>query len=460
MKNDFAGVSFSIPYEIAVVRPLRQTTLKEREEGLRKAHYNTELIPQEMVYIDLKTDSGVSSLSTAQAATIMGADSLETTPEMAPEGSRSLRSLTEGFQELFGFPFVVPCTHGRTAERIWVKMHVKSGSVVPGNMLFPSTRFHIESNGAQVIDVISEQAYDLFSDYPFKGNIDIKKLAGVLKEHGREKVSCIYVELSVNSCGGHPVSLKNLKEVQSLARAHGVPLFLDACRILENSYLIKQREPGYQNRSIPEIVRETCSLADACTMSALKDFLAPTGGFMGMRDAQSFQRAYVQNFFDGTQLPAGAMDTIGTALAEISASPLYVASRVEQVSYLWRRLKGGIPVLCPQAGHAVFIDVKSFLPAIPPERHPAEALAAFVYSVSGIRITKGPPLAKSQTSRGIDLMRLAVPARRYVQGHMDDVAEALMYAYSRRAEIRGLKRLERPERSKFEPPLFEPAEAG
>ena len=455
MKNDFEGINFSIPYEIAVVRPLRRTTLREREEALRKAHYNTELIPQEMVYVDLKTDSGVSSFSTGQVVAIGGVEPMETTPEMAPEGNRAFGLLSDSFRELFGFPFVVPCTRGRAAERIWANIHVRKDSVVPGNMLFPSTRFHIESNGAKVIDVISGEAHDLFSGHPFKGNVDIKKLAAVLKEHGSEKVSCVYVELAVNSCGGHPVSLANLKEVQSLARAHRVPLFLDACRILENSYLIKQREAGYQGRSIPEIVRETCALADGCTLSALKDFLVPTGGFIGIRDAKSYQKAYAQNFYDGTQIPASAMDNITAALAEISGSPLYVASRVEQVTYLWRRLKGGIPVLTPSAGHAVFVDVKSFLPGISPEHHPAEALAAFVYAVSGVRITKGPPLAKSQIERGTELLRLAVPARRYVQGHMDDVAEALLYAYSRRDEIQPLKRLESPERSKYDPPFFD-----
>jgi len=458
MKNDFEGISFSIPYEIAVVRPLRQTTWGEREVALRKASYNTELIPQEMVYVDLKTDSGVSSFSTGQVAAVVGAESLETTPEMAPEGNRAFISLSKRFREIFGFPFVVPCTHGRAAERIWAKIHIRDGSVVAGNMLFPSTRFHIESNGAKVIDVSSEEAHALFSDHPFKGNVDTEKLATVLKECGREKVSCIYVELCVNSCGGHPVSLANLKEVKSLSQEHKIPLFLDACRILENSYFIKQRDPGYQGRSIQEIVRETCSLADGCAMSALKDFLVPIGGFIGMRDEKSYQKAYAQSFFDGAQPPSSAMDNINTALAEIFGSPLYVASRVEQVNYLWRRLKGGIPVLSPPAGHAVFIDAKSFLPRIPPEHHPAEALAAFIYSISGIRITKGPPLAQSQIARGIELLRLAVPARRYVQGHMDDVVEALLYAHSRRDEIQGLKRIEKSGRSKYDPPLFEPVE--
>jgi tyrosine phenol-lyase len=458
VKEGFKEMGFSIPYEIAVARPLRQTTLEEREEALKKACYNTELIPQGMVYIDLKTDSGVSSLSTSQVGAFMGSGNLEAGMEMAPESHAAFFMLSKRFQEIFGFPFVVPTTQGRAAERVWAKLHVREGSVVPGNMLFPSTRYHIESNRAKVVDVISEKAYDLLSDEPFKGDLDLKKLESVVKEHGPERVSCIYVELCVNSCGGHPVSLANLREVRSLTQAHKIPLFLDACRILENSYFIQQREPGYRQRTIPEIVGETCLLADGLTMSALKDFLVPMGGFIGIRDEKSYQKAYFQLFLDGGQPPGRALDGLSFALSEIFGSATYVQSRVDQVNYLWRKLSGSVPVLRPAAGHGVFIDARSFLPGVPPERHPAEALAAFIYAISGIRITKGPPLTQSQTARGIELLRLAIPARRYLQGHMDDVAEALLYAYSHRDEIRGLRPAEKPGRSKYDPPLFAPVE--
>jgi tyrosine phenol-lyase len=301
--------------------------------------------------------------------------------------------------------------------------------------------------------VISEFAHDLSSAQLFKGDVDLDKLAAVFKEHGAQ-VCCVYVELCVNSCGGHPVSLGNLKKVKAMAEAHKVPVFLDACRILENSYLIKQREPGYQNRSLQEIVQETCRLADGCTMSALKDFLVQAGGIIAMRDHASYQKASIQNFLGGSQPTGAAMEAMADALEEIFAGDSYVTSRVEQVNYLWRRLKDGIPILKPAGGHGVFIDAKSFLPHVAAENYPAEALAAFIYHVSGIRATKGPPLAPSQTARGVELLRLAVPARRYVQGHMDDVAEAVQYAYSRRGEIKGLKKLEKPGRSRFEPALF------
>ena len=454
--KEISGIQFSVPYEIAVVRPLRQTTLKERQEALEAAYYNTELIPQEMIYVDLKTDSGVSSLSTSQVSKLNTVGALEAGMEMAAEGNKAFIALSEQFQKIFGFPFMVPCAQGKAAERIWAKLHVKESAVVPGNMLFPSTRFHIESNGAKVVDVICDAAHDLFTDDLFKGNVDLEKLEAVFEEHGRDQVSCVYVELAVNSCGGHPVSLNNLKAIKTITRAHQTPLFLDACRILENSYFVKQREPGYQHRTIQEIVQETCACADGMTLSALKDFLVPAGGFIGMRDEASYQKAYLQNFLNGSQPPSMAMEMMNTALKEIFESEGYIASRVEQVNYLWRRLKGGIPIVTPPGGHAVFIEAKSFLPHVPSENHPADALAAFIYYVSGIRVTKGPPLAPSQTARGVELLRLAVPPRRYLQAHMDDVAEAILYAYSRRDEIKGLQRVDKPGRSKYEPTLFAP----
>lgn len=375
--------------------------------------------------------------------------------ELATEGNRAFITLAESFRQIFGFPYMVPVSQGRAAERVWTKIHIKPDTVVPGNMLFPSTRMHIESNGAKVADVISEAAHDFYADEPFKGNLDLERLQAIFNEHGREKLSCVYIELCVNSCGGHPVSMGNLKEVKKIAAAQNVPVFLDACRILENSYLVKLREPGYQNRSIREIIRETCSLADGCTMSALKDFLVPAGGIIAMRDEASYQKAHIQSFFNGSQAPSSAMEAIRIAMEEIFAADSYVADRVEQVHYLWRRLKGGIPILAPPGGHGIFIDAKGFLPHVAAEHHPAEALAAFIYHLSGIRLTKGPPLAPSQTKRGVQLLRLAVPARRYVQAHMDDVAEAVLYAYAHRNEIKGLRRIEKPGRSKYDPALFD-----
>ncbi len=458
MGDKFSDVKFSVPYEIAIVRPLRQTTRDERRTALRAAYYNIELIPQELIYVDFKTDSGVSSFSTEQVARLLGAGPFESGLEMAEEGSGAFRSLAEKFRERFGFPYMLPVSQGRAAERLWAKLHVKSGTVVPGNMLFPSTRYHVEANGGKVLDVINDAAHDLTSGQLFKGNVDLDKLAAVFKEHSG-RVACVYVELCVNSCGGHPVSLENLKGAKELAKAHNVPLFLDACRIMENSYLINQREESCRGRSVAEIMREICATADGCTMSALKDFSAPSGGFIGTRDEAAYQKAFVQSFLDGVQPSSAVMNALSEALDELVAVDSYAADRVAQVEYLWRRLKDSIPVLHPAGGHGVFIDVAEFLPDVARENFPAESLAAFIYETSGIRVTKGPPPAPSQTARGVEFLRMAVPARRYLRGHMDDAAEAVLHAYAHRLEIAGLKRIEKAGRPKYAPALFARTEA-
>jgi tyrosine phenol-lyase len=188
----------------------------------------------------------------------------------------------------------------------------------------------------------------------------------------------------------------------------------------------------------------------------MKDLLVPMGGMIGTRDPANYRKAYLQSFLDGVQPPPSVMQMISTALEEIFAAERYVSSRVEQVIYLWRRLREGVPLVHPPAGHAVYIDLAAFLPHVAAENHRAEALAAFLYHVSGVRVTKGPPPAPAQTARGADLLRLAVPARKYVQGHLDDVVEALFYVYAHRNEIKGFKEVEDPQRSKYEPCHFEP----
>jgi tryptophanase len=454
VKKDVFGARFSVPYEIAVIRPLQQTTVAERRAALEAAHWNTELLPQDLIYIDLCTDSGVSALSTTQLSWQIGLGAVESGMGLAAEASRAYQSLARQCQETFGFDFVIPTTQGRAAERVWIKLHVKPNTVVLGNMLFPSTRTHIEMNGGLVVDVIGDRALDLKSDEPFKGNVDLKKVEAAWREHGKDKISCIYIELSVNACGGHPVSLENLRQVRDFAAANGLPLFFDACRIFENSRLIQQREAGYDHRSIAEIVREICSFADGITMSALKDLCVPSGGLICSRDGAAHQKANMQCFLDGTQGFPAVMAMIAAALQEICAADSYMASRVEQANYLWRRLEGQVPVLRPPGGHAVFLDIKSFLPEWAAIEHRSEALAAFIYERAGIRLTKGPPPAASQVARGIELLRLAIPARKYVQGHLDDVAAALVDAQSRRNEIKALRRLETPGRSKYDPAYF------
>jgi tryptophanase len=172
------------------------------------------------------------------------------------------------------------------------------------------------------------------------------------------------------------------------------------------------------------------------------------------RDEAAYRKAVMQGFLDGAQLNSAGLDSLATALADIFASDAYIKSRVGQLEYLWGRLNGRVPLVQPAGGHAVFIDLKKFLPDLRAEHFPAEALAAFLYQVSGVRVTKGPPAAPSQRAQGIELLRLAVPARKYLCGHLDDVAEAILYAYAHRDQVPALKRVDEVASGKYAPARF------
>jgi tyrosine phenol-lyase len=448
-------MELGLPYEIASLRPINTTTRAQRMQILENAGYNTELIPQHAVYVDLKTDSGVGSRSTLQIAEKLDISLLEPAPELAPEAHGSLQRLSVRFNELFGLPFILACSQGRAAERIWCKMHVKGESIVPANMLFPSTRYHIGSNGGKVVELPCPEAYELTSDYPFKGNMDIDGLVRLLDEAAPDQIPFACLELCNNACGGHPVSLEHLERVKQILEPHGIPLLLDASRILENSYLLQQREPSCRHDSIPEIVRKTCATANAITLSAQKDFGVQAGGLIGTRDDGTYQQAALQAFLDGVQPESSTMRAVEAAMAEHLRTDAYIRARVTQVAYLWQLLaESGVPVLHPAGGHAVYADVERFLPHMSEQQNPAEALAAFLYLSSGVRISKGPPPTQGQKERGATLIRMAIPAHRYLNAHLDHVAKALTQAFKDRQQIPGLSKVTAPQRGQYAPPWF------
>jgi len=62
----------------------------------------------------------------------------------------------------------------------------------------------------------------------------------------------------------------------------------------------------------------------------------------------------VYNGAGESQPPNATMEAMSTAIQGIFASDAHVVSRVEQVSYLWRRLKDGVPLVAPSGGPRSF----------------------------------------------------------------------------------------------------------
>jgi tyrosine phenol-lyase len=449
------------PYKIKMVEPLAMTTRQYREHAIEQAHYNTFLLRSEDVYIDLLTDSGTSAMSDYQWAGMMLGDE-------AYSGSKNFYHLKENVEKYYGYPFVVPTHQGRGAEHILSQILIKPGDYVPGNMYFTTTRAHQELAGGTFIDVIIDEAHDPLDEHPFKGNIDLEKLAATIEKYGASRIPYINVQACVNMAGGQPFSLENLRAVRALCQHHGIRVMLDATRAMENAWFIKKREPGHSHRSCAEILREICDLTDGCTMSGKKDLLVNIGGFLALRDVKLYEKACeLVVLFEGLHTYGGMAGRDMEAMArgiEEAVSDDHLSARLGQVLYLGEKLLAlGVPIVCPIGGHAVYLDAKRILPHLEQDEFPAQALAAALYVDSGIRaMERGIVSAGRNKDTGdhnypnLELVRLTIPRRVYTQSHMDVVADAVDNCYQSREEIGGLKMVYEPETLRFFQAQFVP----
>jgi tyrosine phenol-lyase len=445
-----------------MVEPIRMTTPEERQQAIAQAGYNTFLLRSEDVYIDLLTDSGTSAMSDYQWAGLMIGDE-------AYAGSRSFHHLVDAVAEVYGYPELIPTHQGRGAEHILSQILIKPGDVVPGNMYFTTTRFHQEHAGGTFIDVIVDEAHDTEAVFPFKGNVDLDKLQAVIDEYGADRIPYISVETNVNMAGGQPISMENLKATSELCHRHGILVMLDATRAAENAWFIKQREAGYLDTSIAEILLEICSYTDGATVSSKKDNLVNIGGFLAVRDPEIAKKARALLVaFEGLHTYGGMsgrdMEALARGIHEMVATDDHVRARIGQVEYLGDHLfKAGVPIVRPVGGHGVFVDAAKTLDHLPQDQFPAQALTAAVYTESGVRgMERGVVSAGRDPETGdhhypkLELMRLAVPRRVYTQSHMDVVVESVAETFERRHEISGLRFTYEPESLRFFQARFEP----
>ncbi|MBE6012957.1 MAG: tyrosine phenol-lyase [Lachnospiraceae bacterium] len=448
------------PFRIKSVEPVTMINREQREEVVKKAGYNTFLIDSKDVYIDLLTDSGTNAMSDRQWAGIMIGDE-------AYAGSRNFYHLQETVQELFGFKHIVPTHQGRGAENILSHIAIKPGQYVPGNMYFTTTRYHQEANGGIFKDIIIDDAHDSIKYHPFKGNIDLNKLQALIDEKGPEGIAYVCLAVTVNLAGGQPVSIENMKAVRALCNKHGIRVFYDATRCVENAYFIKEREEGYADKSIKDIVHEMFSYADGCTMSGKKDCLTNIGGFLCMNDDDLFLEAKeLVVVYEGMPSYGGMagrdMEAMAIGLKE-SIQEEYIEHRIKQVRYLGDRLlEAGVPIVEPIGGHAVFLDARRFCPHLTQEELPAQALAARIYLESGVRtMERGIVSAGRDKNTGknhapkLELVRLTIPRRVYTYAHMDIVAESIIDLYKNKESIRGLRFIYEPKMLRFFTARFE-----
>ncbi len=462
MGQQFGRRSWAEPWKIKMVEPIEMITAEERLKACQEAGYNTFLMRSEDVYIDLLTDSGTSAMSDRQWAGIMLGDE-------AYAGSRNFYNLENAIRTYYGYKYIVPTHQGRGAEHLISQAIIKQGDYIPGNMYFTTTRLHQELAGGTFVDVILDEAHDPTDQHPFKGNVDLDKMQALVDKVGADKIPYVSLAGTVNMAGGQPVSMANVKALRTFCDKHGIRIYLDATRMYENAFFIQEREEGYAEKTIAQILLEFCGYTDGAWMSAKKDNLVNIGGWLAVNHEGVAEKARnMVVVYEGLHTYGGMagrdMEALARGIVE-GVHDDHVASRVRQVRYLGKLLLDwDIPIMEPVGGHAIFVDAKRFYPHIPQDQFPAQMLASQLYLDSGVRsMERGNVSAGRDPETGdhrypaLELTRLTIPRRVYTQAHMDVVAESLKAVFDQREETKGLKMVYEPEYLRFFQARFEPA---
>ena len=432
------------PYRIKSIEPIRLLSRHEREQRIRDAKYNLFRIAAEDVYLDFLTDSGTSAMSTAQWAAIMMGDE-------SYAGARSFLRFERTIQEIFGKQHVIPCHQGRSAENLIFSTLLKPGDVVIANTHFDTTRANVMHKGGTAIDLPIDEAVDEVSR-SFMGNMDVDLLEAKIREVGAERVKLVLLTVTNNSIGGQPVSMKNIREVSSICKQHGIRFFFDAARYAENAYFIKRDEPGYGDKSVKAIAQEMFQYCDGAMMSAKKDGLCNIGGFIALSDESLHGELtelliIVEGFPTYGGLAGRDLEALAVGLEE-ALDFEYLHYRIGQVKYFGDRLKeAGMPIVEPTGGHAVFVDAGAFLPHIPAAHYPGQAVSAAFYVDGGIRTVEigsimfggtDPDTGEFVPARN-ELVRIALPRRVYTNSQLDYVAEVAYGITAQKEHLRGFE---------------------
>lgn len=433
------------PFRIKMVEYVKMLSREEREAAIKAANYNLFSLKSDDVYIDMLTDSGTGSMSDRQWAAMMRGDE-------SYAGARSYFELMDSCKDIFNYKYFQPVHQGRAAEKVLFPCLLKEGQVAISNMFFDTTRGHVGLLGVKPLDCVVPEARDTENYAPFKGNMDVPRLEKMIQEYGAENVGMIVMTVTNNSAGGQPVSMQNIRETAEICKKYKLPYVIDAARYAENALFIKDREDGYHDKSIREIVLEMFSYADAFAMSAKKDGIVNMGGLIGIREDEDLY-TQVKSFcvpYEGFVTYGGLNGRDLSALAvglQEGIDEHFLRYYTGQVAYLGDKLReAGIPFQYPTGGHAIFVDAKRILPHIPYYEFPAQALAIQLYIEAGIRgcdigsyMLDPDPVTGEQPESEMEFTRLCIPRRVYTQAHLDYIADALIAIREKAPSIRGYR---------------------
>lgn len=455
MKNIKWMFNEALPMEMHKTRILQNLNLldpQKRLEAIKEAGFNTFLLKNRDVFLDMLTDSGVNAMSDNQLAAMFQADD-------SYAGSETFFRLETAIKKMFGTKFFLPAHQGRACEHIISKTLISPNQAVLMNYHFTTSKAHVVLEGGTVEELVSDEGLDLSSKHLFKGNMDISKLKERIEILGKKNVAFVRMEAGTNLIGGQPFSLENLKEVSQICKLNEIPLVIDASLLADNLHFIKTREENCKNMSINEITLKFGELADIIYFSARKLGCAK-GGAICTSDEKLFKKmqAFVplfEGFLTYGGMSVREMEAIAVGLEEtmdenmISQGPIFIEFMVNEL------LKKNIPVVTPAGGLGCHINAMKFLDHIPQNEYPAGALAAALFIVSGARGMERGTLSEQRDENGIEplanmeLLRLALPRRVFSVSHIMFTVDRLEWLFKNRHLVGGLEWDEEPSILRF-----------
>jgi len=459
MTNQNNAIKFhsgeQIPVELHKVRIVQKLFLKpveERKAAMEKAGFNTFLLSTKDIFLDMLTDSGTNAMSDNQVASMLQADD-------AYAGSQSFYRMEAALRDVFGKHYVLPAHQGRAAENIVSQAFIKKGDVIPMNYHFTTTKEHMELNGGKVLEIYADDALQIKSDKPFKGNIDIDKLKNVFQKYGKEKVAFVRMEASTNLIGGQPFSMQNMRDVKAICDENETMMVLDASLIGENAYFIKEREEEFKDANIKDILLEMCSYSDLVYFSSRKVSSTRGGGivtdseelYLKMRDLLVLYEGFLtyggMSVREIEAMAVGINETCDETV--IGQSPSFINYAVTQLD------AAGIPVITPPGALGCHIDAKGFLSHVPQKEYPAGALASALFIISGVRGMERGTISSVRDENGediladVELLRLAFPRRVFTLSQTMFMVDRVKWLYDNRELVGGLEWVEEPPLLRF-----------
>ncbi len=446
-------------HKVKIVQKLNLLPARERLAKMKEAGFNTFLLHNGDIFMDMLTDSGVNAMSDNMQAAMLRADD-------AYAGSETFYRMRDKLEDIFGIKYLLPAHQGRACEHVLAQHFVKPGNCVIMNYHFTTSKAHVTRLGGHVEELVKDEGLIAQSTLPFKGNIDLDKVKVCIEKEGADNIAYMRLEAGTNLIGGQPISYENMKEATDLAKANGILTILDASLLQDNLYFIKTREESMKNKSIREITRMIADLFDIVYFSGRKFGFGRGGGIL-VRDEKMFHELedYITMFegfltYGGMSVKEMEAMIIGFEetmdLDIISQGPQFINHCVKELdSY-------GVPMITPGGGLGAHINAKEVVSHIPSEEYPAGSLVAALYLCGGIRGMERGTLSEERNPDGseriasVEMVRLAFPRRVFTLSQTEYVMDRVKWLYDHRDLIGGLRFVHEPKTLRFFTGRLEP----